>query len=79
MSAPSAILLIVATWAACGVLNAGLMYAYFQRTFSEFADLFREDDTRRCILHSIFGPVALIATVICGFHRAGWLFPGRRP
>lgn len=71
--------LVGAAWVACGVAEAGFNYAYFQRCFPAIADEMRQHDIKSSWLFSLFGPLALLASILSGMHKHGWLFPGSRP
>lgn len=71
--------IVGAAWVACGVAEAGFNYAYFQRQFPAIADGMRRPDVKVSLIFSLLGPIALVATLIAGGHKHGWLFPGSRP
>jgi hypothetical protein len=71
--------LFLVLWLACGVWNAGLLYAHFQRKFELIADETRSTTLVLCVFSVFTGPVGVFATQVTGFYKHGWLLPGRRP
>lgn len=69
-----------AAWVGCGVINAGITYAYFQRGFRIIADERRNDDVLLSLFAFITGPVGLLVMAVflhgssMGFQ--GWMLPG---
>jgi hypothetical protein len=76
MSYVIAILLVV-TWFACGVVDAGFTFAYFQRHYPSLrAALFQRNQWTAAT--SIFGgPCALLASCAVSYpaFSYGWLWP----
>lgn len=66
-------------WCMCGVADAGLMYAYWQRRFHLIANEKRSFDTFFSIALGLFGPLSLVSTIFGGYANYEWLCPGRRP
>ena len=64
---------------ACGFVDAGFSYAYLQREYPHVADDDRVRDTISAGLFFIFGPISLLLSILDGWYRHGWLFPGAKP
>ncbi len=73
------LIVLAAAWVFCGFVNAGFYYAYMQREYPEGAEANRMDDTSAAWGSVLFGTAALIATILTGFYKHGWLLPGRKP
>jgi len=57
--------LFILGWLLCGILNYGLMFAYWQREFPSLAEDAYEEDRMHSLVSSLAGPCALIA---CLYH-----------
>ena len=51
-------------WILCGVINYGLMFAYFQREWAIIAEDTYYEDVLFCTIASLLGPMALFVTLL---------------
>lgn len=65
-----------AAWFACGVLSAGMMFAFNQRRYRCISRQCFGDDQFMAAFAILVGPIGLAATFITyGFFSHGWLWP----
>lgn len=70
--------LIIACWLACGVLQFGLSFAYFQRQYRRIADEHFWDDFISAVFYVPFGPISLMVQILIGGVRHGVKFNLKR-
>lgn len=51
-------------WVVCGVISYGLSFAFFQREYPVVAEEFYAEQMRMCLPDLVFGPCALLASVM---------------
>lgn len=66
-------------WFACGIYDAGVTYAYFQREYPRIADEMRTRHVLVSLFMVIGGPISILSSFTAGTYGHGWLFPGSRP
>jgi hypothetical protein len=75
---PIFLLILIILWILCGIVAAGIHYAYFQRRFPSLANEMRERDILHAYSWAIYGPVGLIVSLCLSERlRYGWCWPGR--
>jgi len=65
---------IGAFWILCGVLDYGIMLAYFQREFPVIAEFMFEEDRRDSISFFALGPISLADDLLSGYGKHGLMF-----
>ena len=69
--------LIITGWVLCGFLAYGRELAELQRTFPDLAEQDRDLDRDRAWITAIFGPIALVVSLIFCRHGFMWRLPPR--
>jgi hypothetical protein len=65
--------ILLFVWLACGIVNYGLMFAYFQRKFPSIADEQYWSDVTFATTAVVTGPICLLASlVVCEPFRYGF-------
>jgi len=60
-------------WVACGVLNYGSNFAYFQENWPELAKEHRREDTRFSWFMAVVGPIGTLILLLEGdLLQYGW-------
>jgi hypothetical protein len=63
---------IVLLWLLCGIINYGMMFAYWQRNFPAGAEKEYSKDMFREIVISLFGPIALLSGSVFLLSNPKW-------
>ena len=64
--------IFIILWVMCGILHYGLWFAYFQGRYTTVAKEKYRLDMILGITTGLLGPIALFATLLCGFYRYGF-------
>jgi hypothetical protein len=68
----------VLLWVGCGVLNAGWIFAHYQRKFPEIAEKMLSADFSFARTMFLAGPAGTLAAFLAGQNTYGWLWPSRK-
>ena len=58
-------LMFAAAWFGCGLAGAGWLFAYFQGEYPFSAEASRSADGAVAMLAVVFGPISMVASLIC--------------
>lgn len=59
-------------WIACGVLDYGITFAYFQRKYTLIAEKQYHSDRRHSMVMALAGPIGLLSTFATGTYGYGF-------
>lgn len=66
-------IILAVCWIACGIIDYGLSVAFYQRSWPELAHEDRIKDRTGAAFYALFGPVALLATLVTRQYGKGWM------
>ncbi len=64
--------IFVILWIICGIIHYGLWFAHFQRSYPNIAKNRYKTDMMIGAITTLLGPIALSATLLCGFYKQGF-------
>jgi len=68
------LILLLAVWVICGVLEYGLCFGFFQREYPILAEEDRGDDKRRAFIAAMSGPIGLLSSLLLGHYKHGFKY-----